>query len=227
MLKRSLIKLKTYGTLSEPEKEKKMNSKKTLRNKQIGDLVFASIISLIIIIMTFVPSLGYIPIGPVAITIIHIPVLIGAIILGRKYGMLFGLIFGLGSMIRSFMEYTLYAPFTNPLVSVLPRIVFGFVIYDIFRLFLNTLKKEALAVPLTMVTATLIHSLIVLPLLFLAMKTGFYFFSNEVIFNLNENLFKFIWGIFIANSIFEIALATIIGSAVTIPLLILKKANYD
>ena len=50
------------------------------------DLVLAAVIAAIIVIMAFVPFLGYIPLGFMNATTVHIPVIIGAIILGPKYG---------------------------------------------------------------------------------------------------------------------------------------------
>ena len=53
----------------------------------------------IIIIMAFTPF-GYIPLGFMNATIIHVPVIIGAIILGPKYGGFLGLVFGLTSHVE-------------------------------------------------------------------------------------------------------------------------------
>ena len=61
------------------------------------DLVLAAVIAAIIVIMAFVPFLGYIPLGFMNATTVHIPVIIGAIILGPKYGAFLGLTFGLTS----------------------------------------------------------------------------------------------------------------------------------
>lgn len=202
-----------------------MNSmtKRTARNEQIRKMVLAAILMAIIVLMTFVPQLGYITIGLVPITIIHIPVIVGGILLGRKYGLLLGLVFGLGSMTRSFMEYPLYAPFTNPLLSVVPRAFVGFIASDIYSLFSKAIKQEKLAVPIALGMVTFIHSLIVVPLLFWFWKVGFFFFASEFTFQPEGQLFDFIWGIFAANSIFEIALAILIGTPIVIILDIINK----
>jgi len=70
-----------------------MNSEKSVRN-----MVMTAVMTAIIIIMAFVPFLGYIPLGFMNATIIHIPVIIGAIILGPKSGGFLGLVFGLTSL---------------------------------------------------------------------------------------------------------------------------------
>ena len=199
--------------------------KRSLLNEQIRSMVFAAILIALILLMTFVPQLGYITINAVPITIIHIPVIIGGIILGRKYGLILGIIFGLGSMTRSFMEYTLYAPFTNPLLSVLPRAFIGLIAFDIQSYLTKLFKKEKLAVPFTLGLVTLIHSLIVLPLLYWFGTTGLFFFNDEFVFGVTSGLFTFIWGVFVANSLLEILLAILIGSPIIYVLKIIQESE--
>ncbi|HNZ50850.1 MAG TPA: ECF transporter S component [Bacilli bacterium] len=198
-------------------------TKRTTRHEEIRKMVLAAILIAIIVLMTFIPEIGYITIGLVPITIIHIPVIVGGILLGRKYGLILGFVFGLGSMTKSFMEYTVNAPFTNPLLSVVPRSFVGLIASDIYALFTKVIHREKLAVPLALGTVTFIHSLIVLPLLYWVWKSGFFFFTEEFIFALDKKLFPFIWGTFVANSLFEIALAILIGTPLVIVLEILKK----
>ncbi|HMN62590.1 MAG TPA: ECF transporter S component [Anaerolinea sp.] len=71
---------------------------------------------------------GFIPwFGGVSLTIMHVPAIIGAILEGPVVGLMIGLIFGVFSMIQAAV-----APngptdtwFTNPLLSVLPRLFIG------------------------------------------------------------------------------------------------------
>ena len=58
--------------------------------KKVLDMSLAGIFTAIIIAMSVVPFLGYIPLGFMNATIIHVPVIIGAIILGPKYGAIKG-----------------------------------------------------------------------------------------------------------------------------------------
>ena len=58
-----------------------------MRREQIYDLTLTAMFLAIILVMAFVPYLGFIPspfIPGVSLTLIHIPVIIGGIILGRK-----------------------------------------------------------------------------------------------------------------------------------------------
>ncbi len=199
------------------------SSKRTTRNEEIRKMVLAAILIAIIILMTFVPELGYITVFAVPITIIHIPVIIGGILLGRKYGLILGLVFGLGSMTRSFMEYSLYAPFTNPIVSVLPRMFVGLIASDVYNFFTKLIKNSKVSVPFAMGAVTFIHSLIVVPLLYLVWKNGFFFFAKDFAFQPEGTIFVYVWSLFVSNSFLEIALAILIGTPVVIVMNIIKK----
>ncbi|MDO5716944.1 MAG: ECF transporter S component [Tissierellia bacterium] len=79
--------------------------------------------------------LGFIPVGPVYATTLHIPVLIAAICFGRKMGLVLGAFFGIYSLVNAFVRPTAISfIFQNPLVSVVPRILFPLVAYEIFAL---------------------------------------------------------------------------------------------
>jgi uncharacterized membrane protein len=85
-----------------------------------------------ITIVLGVTRLGFIgPVPPlvmVSITILQIPAIIGAILEGPLVGLIIGLLFGLSSWLQAPTEQ---APtnlwFSNPLVSVLPRLFIGLV----------------------------------------------------------------------------------------------------
>lgn len=105
-------------------------------------LVIIGMLSSISIFMGLT-GLGFIPIPPVKATIMHIPVIIGAIIEGPLVGGLIGLIFGLFSMYQSF---TAPSPtsfiFWNPIISLLPRILIGVFSYYIYNIMLKGVKKN-------------------------------------------------------------------------------------
>ena len=85
--------------------------------------------------------LGNTPIGLIAMpflraTTLHIPVIIAALFLGWQAGMICGLTFGIHSLISNLHGGTFFAPFfVNPLVSVLPRVLFPLIVYGLSRLF--------------------------------------------------------------------------------------------
>jgi uncharacterized membrane protein len=108
-----------------------------MEKDNIRDLTLASVFTAIILVMTFVPQLGYITIGAAALTLIHIPVLIGVFLLPKKYSLVLALFFGLGSLLRALIAPTgpLDPAFVNPLVSVLPRLLFALAAIYIVELF--------------------------------------------------------------------------------------------
>lgn len=82
-----------------------------------------------------ISNLGIIFIPPMSITIMHIPVLIGAIAEGPLVGLLTGLTFGLFSQWRALTGADPTAPlFIDPLVSILPRVLIGIAAWGTARL---------------------------------------------------------------------------------------------
>ena len=111
--------------------EKSLHSSLHLSTRQLTAVGMLSAIS---IILGFTP-LGYIPIPPVSATIMHVPVIIGALIEGPEVGFLIGLIFGISSIVQSIMKPTVLSFLClNPLVSVLPRVLIGITTYYSFKL---------------------------------------------------------------------------------------------
>lgn len=80
-----------------------------------------------IMLLIDITHLGYFTFGVISVTSMHIPVLIGAFIGGWRYGGILGLAFGLTSFFRSLQggEGLMTPFFMNPLVSILPRLLFG------------------------------------------------------------------------------------------------------
>lgn len=133
------------------------------------ELVLNAIFIAIISVMAWVPQLGYIQIFPtVGITIIHIPVIIGALVYKRS-GLVLGTAFGLSSLFVALTRPTTPIDFLfqNPLVSVLPRIVFGVVIFYLYKFFMDKIQNKNIAIALTAFLSTLIHSVLVLSMIYL------------------------------------------------------------
>lgn len=114
----------------------------TRKKVNVRRMTIISLLSAISIMLSMIP-LGYIQIGPVAITTMCIPVIIGGIIEGPMVGMIVGFIFGLTSMFRGMagMAGVTGFVFINPLVSVLPRIFIGLVAYYSFKLAMKIIKN--------------------------------------------------------------------------------------
>ena len=92
--------------------------KTNLQKKTLTSLFIA-----IVILQSFIPWIGYIPIGPANVTIIHITVIAGGVILGPSVGAGIGFVWGALSLYHNMVSPTiLSAIFLNPLVSILPRV---------------------------------------------------------------------------------------------------------
>ncbi|RDY22988.1 ECF transporter S component [Romboutsia maritimum] len=112
------------------------------KNVNVRRITIIAILSAISIMLSMVPFLGYIQIGPIAITTMYIPVIIGAIIEGPVVGMVVGFIFGATSLLRALTMPTITSfPFINPLVSILPRVLIGILAYYSYRLAIKVTKN--------------------------------------------------------------------------------------
>jgi len=79
---------------------------------------------------------GFIPwVTGAALTIMHVPVIIGAVLEGPIVGTAIGLIFGLFSMLQAAVAPTGPSDvlFTNPLIAVVPRLFIGVVAWLVWR----------------------------------------------------------------------------------------------
>ena len=104
--------------------------------KNTQELVLTSLIGAIIVMLSVIPQLGLIQIFPaVSITIIHIPVLIGVMTLRRPSAIILGTLFGLGSLFAALTRGAtpVDLAFVNPLISVVPRILFAIIAYELYR----------------------------------------------------------------------------------------------
>lgn len=121
-------------------------------------LVVCGMLSAVSIVLGMTP-LGIIPLGPLGVTTMHLPAIIGAILEGPVVGGVIGLIFGLVSLYKAVSGGTLMAPiFMNPLVSILPRILIGPAAYYAFRGLEKLTKKHALSIGVGAVAGTLINT---------------------------------------------------------------------
>lgn len=83
-----------------------MNTQNVQTAQAVGfgakDLAIMAMFTAIILIMAFTPF-GIIDLPLIKATILHVPVIIGCIVLGPKKGAFFGFLFGLTSIIKNTM----------------------------------------------------------------------------------------------------------------------------
>jgi uncharacterized membrane protein len=143
-------------------------SKSTSKTRQLTQL---SLLIALEAVMAFTP-LGFIMIPPISITILHIPVIIGAILMGPTYGGILGGAFGVLSMIKAtffaaspadllFSPFASGAPVQSAVMCIVPRILLGVVAALLYQL-LRQVTKDMAAMAVSCILATLLHSVMVL-----------------------------------------------------------------
>ncbi len=118
-------------------------TKRSLSRDQIRRLSITGMLTAIIILLAFT-NLGLIPIGAIAITIIHLPVLIGLLAEGPVVGLILAFVFGACTLIKALISPTgAFDPFfINPLVSILPRLFIPLGAWGVYRLLKGILPKK-------------------------------------------------------------------------------------
>jgi uncharacterized membrane protein len=148
-------------------------------------LVLTAVLTAILIVMASVPVLGYIPLGIINATILHIPVIIGAILLGPVSGGFLGFVFGLTSLIKNTTTPNatsfVFSPFIQVgefggdfrslIICMIPRILIGIVAYYVYRGVRKAVKDkkkgENLGLVLAGIAGSLTNTLLVMNLIYL------------------------------------------------------------
>lgn len=111
------------------------------------DMVQVALFAALIVALAFLPFIGYIPLGFTKATTIHIPVIIGSILLGPKKGAFLGGVFGLTSLINNTLYPTatsfVFSPFYSAgafkggwaslVICFVPRILVGVTPWLVWR----------------------------------------------------------------------------------------------
>ena len=125
------------------------------------------------LILSFTP-LGFIILpGMVSITIMHIPVIVGGIVMGPMYGGILGLVFGLLSMYKAttaatsvvdqaFSPFLSGAPVQSIIMCIIPRVLLGVVAALLFRALEKRIKSKGLAIAISAAVASVMHTVLVL-----------------------------------------------------------------
>lgn len=182
-----------------------------------------------ILIVMGLTGIGFIPLPVIKATTMHIPVIIGAVILGPAAGAVLGGVFGLCSVyanttapgLLSFAFSPFIAMSTDGAVGAVKalwiavgcRILFGFVAGLIFRLLKKTRLPEVASLPITAAVSTICHTVFVMGSIYLLLAEQ-YAAAKDVAFSA---VFGLIMGTVTASGIPEAIaaaiLVTVIGQA--------------
>ena len=117
-----------------------------MKNKGIGYISRLALLIGLIIILTILP-LGFIKIGPVEIVLVHIPVIVGALVLGPASGLLLGTAFGIASLMLApgnalMAPIWSVAPLSVVVICVVPRMLMGLLTGVFARLMGKAFKEK-------------------------------------------------------------------------------------
>lgn len=182
-------------------------SSKRLGTRQISVIGMLSAITIVL----GSTGMGFIPLPMAKATIMHIPVIIGAIVEGPLVGAIIGLIFGLFSIFQNITNPSLLSfALINPLVSVLPRVLVGIMAYYGYRLLSK--KNSSLGIGLGAAIGSLTNTFGVLTMIYLLYAAQFA--SARGIDP--SAAAKVIYGIALTNGVPEAVVAVLIVTPVTL-----------
>lgn len=209
--------------------------KKTFR------MVLTALFMAIVIIMAFVPNLGYINLVLIKATLIHVPVIVGSIVLGPQMGAVLGFTFGLTSLINNSINPSVlsfaFSPFYSLgdiggnffsiIICFVPRILVGVVPYYVYKGLMALLKKfkakQMVALSVACALGAFTNTILVMNMIYIFFKDEFAAAKSIAV----EVVYDTILGIIAANGIPEAIVAVIIGTMIALVLLKLvpQKSN--
>lgn len=175
----------------------------------------------IIILQTYIPILGYIPIPPLNPTTIHVTVIVAGIILGPRDGLIVGFFWGLLRWINVFIRpQTPLDPiiWVNPLITILPRMLVGLVAGYVYRWLNRTGEHFNRAAATAGVAGSLTNTVLVLSLIFI-------FYGEVYAAFIGVDYSSLLWvllGVVFTNGLFEAIIAAVLSIIIARPL---KKLN--
>lgn len=198
-----------------------MNQKKT----DVRLLAQMALLVALELVLAFTP-LGYIPLGFMNATTMHIPVILGACLLGPKMGGVLGAVFGVTSVIRATVTPNLtsfvFTPFysfspefsgnwTSLIVAIVPRVLIGVIAGLVFQLVMRVSHdKQAVALPVAGFIGSMVNTIGVMGLIYLLFGEQ-YAAAGGQSFDL---LLKVIMGVVCINGVPEALIAAVLTLAV-------------
>ncbi len=198
-------------------------------------MVMTAAFAALIILLAFTPGIGYIPLGFINATTVHIPVILGAIMLGPKCGAFLGAVFGLTSLINNtFINPNtptafVFSPFVSGggiksiIICFVPRILVGVAAYFVYAGIKRLLKERKGSVSAALVIGGIAGSL---TNTLLVMNGIFVLFGDQwaAAKGIGDAIYMSILGVIVGSGIPEAVVAGIITLAAGQALLALRKS---
>lgn len=188
-------------------------------NKKTSQMALFAMLLAIELVLLFTP-LGYLRINVLNLTTMHIPVIICGIVLGKKYGAILGLVFGLTSVWNATMApgatSFVFSPFitvggisgnfSSLLIAIIPRVMIGFLAGLTYEL-LSKKLNDSISVGISAFVGALTNTILVL--------AGIYLFFGQAYADVLNVAYDVLIGVLLAvvtsNGIAEALLAVVIS----------------
>lgn len=141
--------------------------RKNSNHKKIVNLTITALLTAIIAVMAFTP-IGFLRVGPLELTLIMVPVIIGAVTEGAAVGAFLGAVFGIVSFIQCFTGSALGAIlvsesiFKSFVVCFVPRILTGFLCGLIYNVCSKRDKKQSWSLLVAGISGSLLNTVLFL-----------------------------------------------------------------
>ena len=177
-----------------------------------------------IVLMMGMTGIGFIPLPVIKATTMHIPVILGAVLLGPTAGAVLGTVFGLCSIWTNTVTPGLlsfaFSPFMSSegmlgvcksiWIALGCRVLFGYSAGWLWKLFKQSLKKDYLALPVTASFATVLHTVFVMGSIYFLLAQQYADAKNVGI----SAVFGLIMGTVTASGIPEAIVAAVLVTAI-------------
>jgi len=177
---------------------------KTQTNTKTLRMVQLAVLAAILLIMAFTP-LGYLRIGPVSITFLTIPVVIGAIVIGPAGGAVLGQCFGMDVFGTTLMGIN---PFFTIILCLVPRILMGLLVGLIFRALIGNTRLKTIPYAAAALSGALINTILFVGALIL------FFGNTDYLRQFGPNIWAILGVLVTANAAIEAAVCMVVGAAI-------------
>lgn len=178
-----------------------------MKRQRTFQMVLSAMFIAMIILQSFVPFLGNIPIVVLDITIIHITVIVGGVVLGPQAGFLLGVTWGFCSFLRAYTSANVlsFMIFTNPLISILPRLVMGGLVALFYQKATKLIAYDRLRMAVAGFLGSILNTVLVLGSIYLLMGSQYAELKGKTV----AELPLFLMGVVMTNGIAEALAATV------------------
>lgn len=201
------------------------------------DFVLLALFTAIVFVLGLTP-LGMVPLGLIKATTLHIPVIIGCLLLGPRYGAVLGFMFGLVSFLSNTMSPAALSFAFTPLIPVpgtpngsplslvicfVPRILVGVVPWFVYRGLQKLMKEssrgEILSMAIAGASGAVLNTGLVMSLIYFLFRDAYASVNGIPV----EAVAGVVLGVVGTNGVAETALAAVLTPAIGKILLSLKR----